>query len=141
MTRRTKRGRFWCEYIRQLADLMGLRDWSVMVMNKPTGKRAGAAVRCTYGRKIVEIKLAPNFNAIAPELQRHYLVHELVHVHLWGVTQAVADVRMHTPKRWVQHLELAIGTAQEYGVDALAEVIAPTMPLPGGKTGEGAHHG
>lgn len=130
MPKRTKRGKYWSHYIRDLADRMELRDWSIVVMKKPTPKSAGAGLRCTYGRKIMAIKLAPDFNELAPERQRHYLVHELVHVHLWGVNQAMADARANHPKRWMKMLELTVQNAEEYGVDALAEIIAKSMPFP-----------
>lgn len=130
MAKRTKRGKYWSHYIRDLADRMELRDWSVIVRRKPTKKTFGAGLHCTYGRKIMEISLAPNFNAFSPERQRHYLVHELVHVHLWGVNQAMADARANHPKCWVKMLELTMQNAEEYGVDALAEIIAKSMPFP-----------
>ena len=118
-------------YIRDLADRMELRDWSIYVKRKACRATAAAAVRCIYGRKIFQIKLGPDFWTASPERQRHYLCHELIHVLFWGIEQAMADATAHRPKHWVGMLATTVRNAEEYGVDAVAAIIAPFMPLPG----------
>lgn len=125
-----KRRDYWMRYIRDLADRMELRDWSVLVCADTAREGAGASVKCTFGRKIIEITLAHEFDEFDPEKQRHYLIHELVHVHFWGVTQALADVRENMNRHWIAQLELRVHNAEEYGVDGIATILAHCLPLP-----------
>lgn len=110
-------------YLRCLADRMGLRDWTVGHDEKDPGGDRHASARWVYGRKRLWVRFSPEFHADAAEARRQTAVHELIHAHFAPVddflrehlgAKAFSDYRM----------------LSEYGVDALADVIAPHMPLP-----------
>ena len=110
-------------YIREVADQMQLRDWQIFVSNKRAGEGRRARVFFPGGRKVATIWLSKNFLRSAPEEQRQTVCHELCHLHF---------APMHTPT-WEALPEAArpfYVNALELGVDALAEVLAPFLPLP-----------
>lgn len=113
----------WTGYLRDLADRMGLRDWRVHVLEQVTDEEHDAQVFCVRGRKIANLRLSPRFGELAPERQRLTLVHELVHCHFAAMDELVMG-------RWDGHEYDAYLIPFEYGVDAIAHVLAPHLPLP-----------
>lgn len=110
-------------YLRVLADCLALRDWSFALLEEPAPDSFAAQIQPLRGRKHAEIRLSAYFSAFPPETQRHCLVHELLHCHLAPCGFVAQD-----------SLEPSIASAfvvsLEYGVDGLADAIAPLMPLP-----------
>lgn len=117
-------------YLRELADKMELRDWSISTPPETSPDGSAASVNCLIGRKIAVIRFSCDFDSYSRDQQRHFCVHELLHVHMWGVTQALRDARENSNKEWVRQLELRVHLSEEYGVDGIASIIAPGMPLP-----------
>ena len=123
----------WQAYIRQIADRMHLKDWRVELRQRPPeNKDAAAEVLCTYGRKLAYIYFAQDWADIEAEKQRHFVVHELVHLHLQTVRDMVEqDMKGVLGNQAHEVLLWPFKRALEYGVDGLADAIAPLMPLPG----------
>jgi hypothetical protein len=123
---------YWQRYVRDLADRMRLRDWHITVTTDPPDKEnAAAQVVCTYGRKIAELRLSKEWAGYTPTEQRHYMTHELVHCHLdvpWAMV--IDDMKGVIGNQAHEVLVWPFARAMEYAVDGLAEVIAPSMPLP-----------
>jgi hypothetical protein len=117
------------EYIRRLADLMRLRDWTIE-LDPPLAdddSRAGHVV-VIYGRKLAQIALRPTQDAA--EL-RHTIVHELVHCHFEPACAMVhTDLEEVLGKAADQVFWHAFRRSAEYAVDGLADAIAPLMPYP-----------
>jgi len=112
------------KYARDVADRMGLRDWEVRVSEHRPEKGIAARLHATEGRKYAWIAFGKCFYKLSPEKQRQTVVHELVHIHF---------TPMHLPLFDGMESELArkfYVSAFEYGVDAIADIIAPSMPLP-----------
>lgn len=121
------------KYIRCLADCTSLRDWSFTLFHEPLPEESGAfaTVKPVYGRKIAEITLCNNFVDLDPDKQRHILVHELIHCHFdmcdnffENVLQQLVGIQVYKTafadyRQWM-----------EFGVDAMAEALAPHLPLP-----------
>lgn len=126
------------EYIRDLADLLMLRDWAFTLKHDPitNDDEAIATVTATYGRKRAVIELCADFLEMSHEEIRHVLVHELIHVHM---EPSCSIVRHSLPAMVGQPAYLSLWesfTQQiEYGVDGLADGIAPLLPLPKFKKG------
>lgn len=124
------RRRYWGDYLRDLADRLGLRDWTPFVYEDPAAEGCIAQVQSTYGRKRFKIRFQVGFDRLDPEEQRQTCIHELIHVHFAAYSLVEDEVRQTQDKQWlhryldVQHLHM------EYAVDALADAIAPFMPLP-----------
>lgn len=134
-------------YVRLVADAMGLRDWNIVAAfgkvkhdakNKPQkGEDWCATCAPTPGRKHADITFAPYMRDAPREDLRQTTVHELVHVHFYGMwdtlrrdTLILLDQEPYDV--WIAGVERHM----EYGVDALADALAPHMPLiawPAGK--------
>lgn len=117
-------------YVRHVADLMELRDWTVELGREPTPD--GIAGRCNivYGRKLARIGVASDFRDDDPESQRQTIAHELVHCHLdsaYNMVQNDLEDLLGKPADTV--FLLGYKRQMEYGVDALASAIAKHLPL------------
>lgn len=119
-------------YVRDMANRLGLRDWLIMLHREPPpDQSAGAYVEATPNRKYADIWVCRDFRDLPAETQRHYVVHELLHLHFCDagdhlcdlvaggiLSQASADQAGNTLKRVI-----------EYGVDGVAYEIARLYPL------------
>lgn len=127
--------RHFSRYVRDIADRMRLRDWTVTLSDEhPDDKEADADARVTYGRRCLTLRLARDFAVESPEDQRHTVVHELIHAHLFPIDWTVNSIGNHLPLAALDILKGALSDDIEVGVDALADVIAPFMPLPAQET-------
>lgn len=126
-------------YVRDLADRLGLRDWTIRIDKEPASDGACAEIQCLSGQKRAILALGKNFYTpedcdTAGEIadwQRHTLVHELVHCHLASARQSVEDAldALAKPKA-SDAVFVSIDLQLEYATDAVADVVAPLMPLP-----------
>lgn len=114
-------------YVRQLADLCGLRDWKVTLEDEHPGDGCLGSCECVYGRKVANIRLAEH-DAI--ESLRHTIVHELLHPHLDPIRLPIENIRstLGDPLYNVTHNGMV--DAVEYATDAIASILAPMLPLP-----------
>lgn len=110
-------------YLRSLADRMGLRDWEVKVADEPPrDSSASAGVFLPYGMRYVKVHLGESFLDGTPEERRTTLVHELVHVHFAAASGMAEDLIGDGERKcWLRMFE--------YGIDAVAEAWAPSLPL------------
>lgn len=118
------RRQVFAAYLRALADALRLRDWTIRLSDEPAGPGDSADVACPYGRKLATVRLGESFLDDAPEEQRHTLTHELIHCHLMPAWEVACEGL--EPAAVAVFRRLA-----EYGVDGLADAVAPLMPLPG----------
>ena len=113
-------------YVRQLADMLRLRDWRVEVSEEgPGASDAIASCAPVQGRKYAVIRLAESFLTDPPADQRHTLTHELLHCHFGPFCRAIESV---------DAMSAPISLAMEYCVDGLADAIAPLLPMPPAST-------
>lgn len=121
---------YWLTYIRQLADLLSLRDWDVeLSRGEPQSSTADAEIRTFYGQRGAAISLPVKFFAQVPERQRHFVTHELMHCHVEDVSECM---RLYINNNG--HMDDLIAQVyrreEEVLVDTLARVVAPFLPLP-----------
>lgn len=126
-------------YIRGIADAMGLRDWTLALAVETVGRSNapnrtegewGATSQSTPGRKHALITLPKDARALDREELRQTVVHELVHCHfacLWDTLRLDLGHILTEKVYWVWIA--GVERAMEYGVDAVADAIAPRMPL------------
>lgn len=123
---------YWSIYTRRIADRLGLKDWEIVLKRDGTDAANSAAdMRCVPGRKVVWIRLADVFFSSDPDVQRYFVVHELVHVHLDDIDTVLwkaGDVIEGSGFSLVRKL---VDDRVEFAVDAIASVFAPYFPLPG----------
>lgn len=110
-------------YLRQLADALALRDWSFALLEEAAADGFAAQIQPLRGRKRAEIRLGADFLSLSPDRQRHCLTHELLHCH-FAQCGFVAEETL-TPS-----LQSCLVLSLEYGVDGLADCLAPLLPLP-----------
>ena len=112
------------DYFRHLADLLALKDWRIEVIEEaPVNEHAMAFIECVYGRKWCQIRLSDRWLADPEDRQRQHAAHELIHAHLSAADQ-IADNQLPRAARPAYRL------LSEFGVDGLADGIAPLLPLP-----------
>lgn len=119
------------QYIRDLAsDYMELRDWTTCLDDNfiDDDEEAVATCHCVYGQKYVEISISKSFFGESDEHQKHILVHELVHVHQWGVEECFQNVCGLLSENQYTIGNRAYQLAREYEVDGLASIIAKNAP-------------
>lgn len=120
-------------YVRRLADLMELRDWTMYVDTGDVQDSTYAAtVERVYGRKHARIRVCAEWSNRTPEQQRQNICHELLHVLLGGVDDAVAVLDNAIKPRLYATWRPLFEHQMEYAVDAIADALAPRLPLPNG---------
>jgi hypothetical protein len=116
--------------VRRFANLMGLRDWTVVVAHEPPLiEDAIATCDMPPERRECELRFAADFDEQDPEEQRYVLTHELVHPllrDLYTMQEETAQdayggmaYRVH-----MQHVR----RVKEQTVDAITAALAPHMP-------------
>ncbi len=127
---------YQADYIAHIANRMGLQDWQVTVLAEPCHDNAGASIICTSGKKNMDIRLSSDWHEMSQDAQREALIreftaHELNHAHFDLASEFI--LRLLHSKFGAKEAEFYNDTFQwlmEYGIDALARVIAPNLPLP-----------
>lgn len=116
----------WDDYFRLIADLLRLKDWTIVISDEgPVTPDALAACLCIYGRKRAVIRLSDSFLDEPAESQRHAAVHELLHCHFddayyFAFNRMDGESEQEAYNRFV-----------EKGIDGLADAISPMLPMPG----------
>lgn len=119
-------------YIREMADLMGLRDWRFdLNYYPPTDDGAFAEIAPDDGKQSATIRFGADFPTYDREQQRAIVVHELVHCHLDLIQQ---QARKDLPRLLGQPAYDAFFPSFvrgiERGVEGIAQAWAVTLPLP-----------
>lgn len=121
------------KYILEVARWLELRDWTWTLMHDPLEEKwAVAKVTPTYGRKLATIEFCKDFADLSPEVQRHTIVHELVHCHFdpacsimrHGLTKTAMRQRTYDVL-WESYTQQV-----EFAVDGIASALARHLPLP-----------
>jgi hypothetical protein len=112
-------------YLRQIADLLRLRDWRLVILEELPPADAIASCAPVEGRKYAVLRFGESFLADTPEEQRHTIAHELLHCHLGPMCRMIEAHEGMPP---------AARLAMEYCVDGLADAVAPLLPLPPART-------
>lgn len=123
------------QYVRDRADNLGLRDWTFTLKHVALDPDddALAMIETTYGRRFATITLGYHFHTEKPEIQRHTVVHELLHVWFDQVELPVREgeaIWALVGKPAGKVLFHQVRNAVEHGVDAIATAISDGFPLP-----------
>lgn len=123
--------RHWGVFTRELMDRMELRDWTVQVDYAPdSGARHNACVTRTIGRKSARIVLYPSFTTQSPEARAQTIAHELVHLHFGALHDQLQDLEGILCEDAFHLYAAQFERLMEFGVDALADVIAVHVAIP-----------
>lgn len=118
-------------YIREAADVLGLRDWDVRLDEVPEADPNNAAsVSCVRERRVAHIQVAPEFVHMEPAEQRHVIAHELAHIHMDGDLEYLSEVlpSLIGGVAWTG-IEAAVRTLHEQGIDGVAIGMEARLPL------------
>jgi hypothetical protein len=96
----------------------------------PQGEPRGPRCTSWVEKYRAELAVSDEFLAASPADRRYTMVHELLHVHLAPLSHRADDLVEHLPKKARDGWETALYRDEELIVDALAQLIAPFMPLP-----------
>jgi hypothetical protein len=118
-------------YISDLAALLGLDGWTIVLSDDPADDGSYADIQVVYGQRCATIRVAPEWRTWPPELLRSTIVHELFHCHLEPVCELASDL-FDTMTKKPAPANAAVHYLIERTVDVLAESIAPYLPLPDG---------
>lgn len=119
------------KYLRKLADVMGLRDWDIqLVDDAPSDGGAAASIWVVYGRKRAEVRFTHDWSANTPEQLRYYAVHELVHCHLDGGFEVVNNLELTIGKPLHAVTWNFMKDHIEHATDGIAMAWAETLPVP-----------
>jgi hypothetical protein len=122
---------YWLAYIRQLADLLGLKDWRIELDRDPcTRESAGASNYTYYGRKKADIALGTSFLLQSPDDQRYILAHECLHCHFDRLHKGVIDYAESKGDSDDSYFAQSHRRDFENIVDTMAVIVAPFLPLP-----------
>jgi hypothetical protein len=118
-------------YLRELADLMGLKDWGIRLMDgTPESDDAFAEVQSYPMLRRADIRVINEWADAEPEVFRHYMAHELIHAHFEPLEQPLRYLS-NTIGRVVFDVTYATYCdAEETAVDSIAVAWAKTLPLP-----------
>ena len=120
------------KYVREVADMMGLRDWAFAVeveMSFSPGDD-NANIGCTYGRKFATVKFRGDWPEWEPEYLRVVTVHELVHAHIDPIRLPLANIRAQIGQTLYDVTHEAQVDYMEYATDGIAVAWAELLPLP-----------
>jgi hypothetical protein len=130
-------------YVRELADGLGLKDWTFEFHVETLGgegEETVAEVRFAGYRKHAGIILDPvRWPAASRDWKREVLVHELVHCHInpiyYVLTEDICDGRLLNQSQY-NMAHAAMKRQVEYATDGIAAAIACHYPLPPEETHE-----
>ena len=122
-------------YVRDLADMMGLRDWIVNFSQRDADdqeeQESCASQFVPYGTQRVNLEISPKWQEWEPEDLRVTLVHELVHCHtvrmMWSVNIAAHELAKDETLGNI--ITQGFNTDQECAVEAIATAWANCLPL------------
>lgn len=113
-------------YTWKLADLLGLKDWSFTIDEGiPVDSHdmiGTAGIQCHHGQ-MATVRFTEPFLDGAPEEQRLWLTHELLHCHFRRLDTFLSHTLDKRDKLYYDEHEEEI-------VHRLARLMAPQMPLP-----------
>lgn len=116
------------KYVRELANVLGLYDWTLILANVPADEDALAQVDVTDGQHRAVLSVCGEWNTMDVGEKRRALVHELIHCHEQKAMESVMgeEAPMATllgAAAW-SVLEFTLHKDTEIMVDNLAIVIA-----------------
>ncbi len=122
---------YWQQYIREQADRLGLRDWDIRLLREsPSVDSADATFSPYGGQKRADIRFAHDWATQSREDQRHVVAHELIHAHTDAIDTVIYQAGQSYPADYWSMVRAMHRNAMEFAIDALANSIAPFLPLP-----------
>lgn len=117
-------------YLRDAADILGLRDWSVTLCLEPTDcDDSLAEVNQTENQHGI-IRLCAYFLTLTPEVQRATIAHELCHLKLAPIDTHVDSLEEVLDPQSYAIFKARYDLDNEHVVEAFARLVTPLLPNP-----------
>ncbi len=120
-------------YLRLLAGLIGLGDWTIVVSPEPEADEDDHDVFITitidYAQRAT-VRAHPRYWREPPERQRLLGTHELCHLPAERFSEALAIAGAVVGKQTMKALDKAFSEAEEHIVWWIALRLAPGLPMP-----------
>jgi hypothetical protein len=114
-------------YLAYLKARMRLTDWEIVLDEDEAQERAMADIGVVPGRKVATLRLCRGFEGLSPQQQRHAMVHELNHVHLFRMVLASEDCEEYMSRREYRRYRRGLYREMEYAVDGVSDYVAPLL--------------
>lgn len=130
-------------YIREVADALGLREWTIRVRLRPEAneevdelEQVLARIKVSPESRFATIGLALTFADEPCRVQQLAIIHETLHIYFETLLLTTMDVL--TDLIGTAHattIEKYVATEKERAIDALAVALSPRMPRLRGRGG------
>lgn len=118
------------KYLRTLAAELGLAGWRLDVEHAESSPEHWATVAVERAQQVATVSVTPDLFSQPAADQRHYLVHELIHIHLAPLDWSHEDVTAGLSKRARELADATWRQRSERACDDVARLVAPGLPLP-----------
>lgn len=118
------------EYIREVADAMGLQGWSFAVYDGVESAESAMSVKVTDGRNEAVIGVGEAAWVCDREVLRRYVCHELLHCHIARLVSHLDDMRERFSDDVQSHLYDIHLREEEHAINGMHPAWAKTLPLP-----------
>lgn len=117
-------------YLLELARGSGLAGWRIDIAEEPAAAEHWVSVSVERSQAVATLSLNADLFDQPPADQRHYLVHELVHVHLAPLDWSFEDAALSLGVRARRFAEGTWDQRSERACDDIARLLSPRLPLP-----------
>ena len=117
-------------YISEAQQTLNLGQWKIELEDSPCEDDALAEIEVSENLWQARIRVAHSFFKEKPEEQRDTIVHELIHVHTSGIERSRDRMEKTLGELAWPVFQASMENEVERAVDALAKIVAPTLPIP-----------
>lgn len=117
-------------YISEAQQTLNLGQWKIELEDSPCEDDALAEIEVSENLWQARIRVAHSFFKEKPEEQRDTIVHELIHVHTAGIERSRDRMEKTLGELAWPVFQASMENEVERAVDALAKIVAPTLPIP-----------
>lgn len=119
------------EYIRYVADQVGLRDWTIFVLDDPPADPANAACISMFPhRKVAHVAFDKGWCDGDDETICRTVIHEMLHCHFEGIATALETLESFAGTAYAKPVLRNVDHNMELGIDAIATEWARTIMGP-----------
>lgn len=117
-------------WLHDAQEILNLSHWKVTVIRDAADVEAWADISPHSQAESADLRISHDFWNQTPEKQREILTHELLHIALARIDQAVEGLEASLGKIAWSVFEPQYEDISERAIDHLAIAIAPSMPIP-----------
>ena len=118
-------------YVDECAQIIGLRDWDITVVETQLDDDTLAECAWVYGQRRATIRIQRNWKSWGADILRSTIAHELIHCHLANTCDLIdAVLREALAPSAKKIADDAFMLSIEHAVDAISIAISTQLPWP-----------